>query len=165
MELQQQLGKAIRAIRTKQGLSQEKLALEAGVDRRYMSDIENGTRNISLNVIDRISKGLGISTSYLLKCAEEYDNSALTLEKLKQYLLERGCEDTVFFEQPDYITAIIGISEDDRLVYSYTEMTEYLITTEGMSYEDACDWIDFNTIRALPYMGEYAPIISFDILT
>ncbi|MCQ2289234.1 MAG: helix-turn-helix domain-containing protein [Muribaculaceae bacterium] len=165
MELQQQLGKAIRAIRTKQGLSQEKLALEAGVDRRYMSDIENGARNVSLNVIERISKGLAISTSYLLKCAEEYSSSALTLEELKQYLHERGCDDTVFLEHPDYITAVVGISEDERLVYSYTGMLEFLIANEGMTYEDACDWIDFNLIRALPYMGENAPIITFDILT
>lgn len=34
---------------------------------------------------------------------------------------------------------------------------------EGMSEEDADEWISYNTIRAIPYMGEYAPILMFGI--
>lgn len=164
MELQQQLGKAIRAIRTKQGLSQEKLALEAGVDRRYMSDIENGTRNISLNVIDRLSTGLRLSVSQLLKAAEDIESLPLTVKTLKEELCNRGCEETVVLENPDYIDAIIGISADDRLIYSYEKMVAYLVEHENMIAEEAAEFIDYNTIRALSYAGAYAPIVLFNII-
>ena len=30
-----------------------------------------------------------------------------------------------------------------------------------MGYEDAMEWIDFNTLRAIPYLGEGAPIIMY----
>jgi hypothetical protein len=38
-------------------------------------------------------------------------------------------------------------------------MVEWLMETEGWSYEDAAEWVNYNTIRALPYMGEDAPMI------
>jgi hypothetical protein len=38
-------------------------------------------------------------------------------------------------------------------------MVEWLMKTEGWSYEDASEWICYNTLRALPYMGEDAPIV------
>ena len=42
MSLQQNIGVALRALRAQNGVSQEKLALETGIGRHYMSDIENG---------------------------------------------------------------------------------------------------------------------------
>ena len=48
MSLQKDLGITIKALRAEKGVSQEKLALSTGIDRRYMSDIENGRRNVSL---------------------------------------------------------------------------------------------------------------------
>jgi transcriptional regulator with XRE-family HTH domain len=45
------IGKAIIKLRNATGVSQEKMALEAKIDRRYMSDIENGKRNISLDIL------------------------------------------------------------------------------------------------------------------
>lgn len=47
MTLQEKLGKAIIQLRKQRGLAQEQFANEAEIDRRYMSDIENGKRNIS----------------------------------------------------------------------------------------------------------------------
>ena len=38
-------------------------------------------------------------------------------------------------------------------------MVEWLMDTEGWSYEDAAEWVSYNTLRALPYMGEDAPIV------
>ena len=34
---------------------------------------------------------------------------------------------------------------------------------EGWSYDDAVDWIEYNTIRSLPYAGEKAPIIMYGL--
>jgi len=55
MSLQCNIGKAIRALRAQKGVSQEKLALETGIGRRYMSDIENGRRNVSLEIIEKLA--------------------------------------------------------------------------------------------------------------
>lgn len=62
-----------------------------------------------------------------------------------------------------YRDAIVGLSQDDNhIIYSYSRFKECLMK-EGMSEEDADEWISFNTIRSIPYMGEYAPILMYDI--
>jgi hypothetical protein len=42
-------------------------------------------------------------------------------------------------------------------------MVEWLVKEEEWSVEEAMEWIDYNTIRALPYMGEGAPIIMYPL--
>lgn len=42
-------------------------------------------------------------------------------------------------------------------------MIEHLIQEDDMSYEEAIDFISYNTIRSLPYAGEGAPIIMYSI--
>lgn len=163
MSLQINLGIAILQLRKLQGLSQERLALEADIDRRYMSDVENGKRNISLDIIERIASRLGIEVSELLRYAENVGKDALTIDSLKEWLCENDHEDTVVLESPDYLSAIVGISEEGRLIYSYDKMVEHLMTAENMDAEEAMEFIDYNTIRALPYAGEMAPIVLYDI--
>jgi len=51
------------------------------------------------------------------------------------------------------------VTEDGRAVYDYGRMVEWLMDTEGWSFEDAAEWVDYSTIRALSYMGEDAPIV------
>ena len=51
MASQKQVGKAIIRLRKLRGLSQEKFALESGIDRRYISDVENGKRNFSFELL------------------------------------------------------------------------------------------------------------------
>lgn len=66
MDVNIYFGDRIKEERLKQNLSQEKLALEAEIDRTYMNDIEKGTRNVSLNIAYKLSKALGIPLSNLL---------------------------------------------------------------------------------------------------
>lgn len=68
-------------------------------------------------------------------------------------------EDATKFDSPSYDKAIIGYTIDGQLVYDYNEMVKYLIQDEGMTEEDALEWLSYNTIRTLPYMGDYKPII------
>jgi transcriptional regulator with XRE-family HTH domain len=49
----------LREIRLKKGLSQERLAELAGLHRTYVSSVERGERNISLENIDRLANALG----------------------------------------------------------------------------------------------------------
>lgn len=59
------IGERIRELRIIKGFSQEKLALLSDLDRTYIPSIENGKRNISITVLERISKALDMSISEL----------------------------------------------------------------------------------------------------
>ena len=63
MSLQEDLGRTIVRLRKEKGYSQEAFANEAGIDRRYMSDIENGKRNISIDILERVCNKLEIKIS------------------------------------------------------------------------------------------------------
>jgi transcriptional regulator with XRE-family HTH domain len=64
--LKQALSSNIQRIRKEQGISQEKLALKAEVDRSYMSQIERCLANPSIDALLRISNALEIAPSELL---------------------------------------------------------------------------------------------------
>lgn len=57
------LGNRIRFLRTQMDLSQEELALKAGLDRTYVTSIENGKRNVSIVNIERLATALEHSLS------------------------------------------------------------------------------------------------------
>lgn len=67
MDINEFFGKKISELRKEKGFSQEKLALEANIDRTYISDIEKGNRNISLEILDKLSKTLNIHISQIFK--------------------------------------------------------------------------------------------------
>lgn len=78
----------------------------------------------------------------------------------RDLLCELGLEESVVFENPDYEDAIIGWDENSgRIIYDYEKMVECLMNEDGMEYDEATEFIDYNTVRACPYMGERAPII------
>jgi transcriptional regulator with XRE-family HTH domain len=60
MGIQKQFGLRIKELRQSQGLSQEALALKAGIDRTYMTSVENGKRNVSIQNIYKIVQSLNI---------------------------------------------------------------------------------------------------------
>lgn len=64
------LGLAIRAERSKIGLSQEALAHDIGLDRSYMGGIERGEHNIAVINLLKICHRLGISLSGLAGSAK-----------------------------------------------------------------------------------------------
>jgi hypothetical protein len=70
----------------------------------------------------------------------------------------------VFGNMLSYDGSIVGVTTDGRVVYDYDKMVEELMQDEEWSYEDAVEWIEYNTIRSLPYAGENAPIIMYRIL-
>lgn len=54
-------GTRVKQLRLEQGLSQEKLANIAGIDRTYIAQVENGKRNISIENIKKICDGLDVT--------------------------------------------------------------------------------------------------------
>lgn len=163
MAIQAEIGRAIQQLRKQRNLSQEQLALNADIDRRYMSDIENGKRNISIDIMERLAGCFGISISTLIKIAESPITEPLTMESLKDYLCESGYEESVVFENPDYLSAVIGVDTNGRVIYDFDLMVEFLMKEDGMDYDEAVEFIDYNTIGSLPYAGENAPIVLYHI--
>lgn len=68
-------------------------------------------------------------------------------------------EGAIILDNSAFDNSIIGVTLDRRLIYDYDKMIEELIEDDGMSFDEAMEWIDYNTIRALPYAGSMAPII------
>lgn len=79
----------------------------------------------------------------------------------EEILLYNGYEGVKYLTNYSYDTALIGVSEDNRAVYDFDKMVEWLVKTEGFTCEEAVEWIEHNTIRALPYFGDDAPIIMY----
>jgi len=65
-DIKKQLGDKIRAVRLKRAMSQEDLAFEANLHRTYISDVERGSRNISIENIEKIAKALKVKPKNLL---------------------------------------------------------------------------------------------------
>lgn len=64
------IGAVIRRTRKERGLSQELLAVDAGVDRSYMGGIERGEHNLTLMSLLRIAVALDCKASVLLDRAD-----------------------------------------------------------------------------------------------
>lgn len=66
-DIRQTVGYNLRRLRHAKKLSQEKLALEAGLDRAYISQLENGVYSVSVVTLDKIAKVLRVDAAELLK--------------------------------------------------------------------------------------------------
>jgi transcriptional regulator with XRE-family HTH domain len=64
------LGEAIRNARKAQGISQEKLALAAGVDRSYMGRVERGDNNVAILTLLKIAQALGLKIGDIIGDAD-----------------------------------------------------------------------------------------------
>ena len=81
----------------------------------------------------------------------------------EEWLLDAEYEDVIILKNYSYDDALVGVTDGNRAVYDYAKMVNWLVEKEGFSEIEAMEWIDFNTIRALPYMGGDAPIIMFAV--
>ena len=70
MTINELFGIRVREQRIALNLSQEKLANIADIDRTYLPDIENGKRNVSLAVAEKIAKALNVPLTKLLETQE-----------------------------------------------------------------------------------------------
>ena len=83
---------------------------------------------------------------------------------VRDLLNEMGMTDSIVFENPNYDSAIIGYDMvSNRIIYDYELMIQHLMENDGMEYDEAAEFIDYNTIRATPYAGGLAPIILYNL--
>jgi transcriptional regulator with XRE-family HTH domain len=73
MEIQEIFAANLRRHRQAAGLSQEELAHRADIDRTYISALERCVYSASIDVVDRLAKGLGISAADLLLLPKSSD--------------------------------------------------------------------------------------------
>ncbi len=69
-DIRERFGFAVKDRREALSLTQEEFAERAGIHRTYLSDIERGTRNVSLINIERVAQGLSLKISELFQLAE-----------------------------------------------------------------------------------------------
>lgn len=73
-------------------------------------------------------------------------------------------EDLIFLgDTPEqYVDAIVGVTYDsNHVIYDVDKFINLMVVQDGMTYEEAEDWVSYNTARAIPYMGECAPILMY----
>ncbi len=58
MDIKEKFGQKVKSLREQKGFSIEHLANISNVDRNYISDIEKGKRNVSLEIIEKIITAL-----------------------------------------------------------------------------------------------------------
>jgi transcriptional regulator with XRE-family HTH domain len=68
--IQERFGTAVKFRREELGLTQEDLADKAGIHRTYLSDVERGTRNLSLVNIEKLAAALDMKLSELFVAVE-----------------------------------------------------------------------------------------------
>jgi two-component system response regulator len=86
--IEKQLGISVKNWRTRLGLPQDALALRAGLQRSYISDVERGSRNVSLKSIEKLADALGISVLTLFSdVSSKAPTEALHADELAEILL------------------------------------------------------------------------------
>lgn len=81
----------------------------------------------------------------------------------EQRLLDAGYEGTVFMPDEAYDDALLGVTETGQAVYVYEDLIAGLMEHDGMTSDEAAEFIDYNVLRSLPYYGDAAPIIVYRI--
>ncbi len=69
-DIRERFGYAVKARREALGLTQEDLAEKARIHRTYLSDVERGTRNLSLVNIERLATALDWSLAQLFEAVD-----------------------------------------------------------------------------------------------
>lgn len=71
-------GTVVQRIRKEKGISQWVMETDFGISRKYLSDVENGKRNVSLDFVEKVSEALDMSLQEIFDCVitekEKWDN-------------------------------------------------------------------------------------------
>ncbi|AFL83521.1 putative transcriptional regulator [Belliella baltica DSM 15883] len=67
MDIKEKFGNRLKTLRKEKGLSQEELAEKSGLNRPYISGIEQGKRNVSLEVMEKLAEALGVGIEELVR--------------------------------------------------------------------------------------------------
>ena len=91
-------------------------------------------------------------------------NADMKNEKIRKMYDEYGKENDFeihFFENPSFDNSIVAITNDGKLIYDYGKMICEFAQDNDCDPLEAEEFIDYNTMRALPYFGSDAPMILY----
>lgn len=119
--IRQQFGQRVRELRAATELSQEALADRCGFARSYMSRIERGGANMSLDAIQKLADGLGVTVPDLFTTSAP--QPALRQELFVPYAADGSCF-TPSLKRADKYT--VGEKEDEMAIEDFETALEYL---------------------------------------
>ena len=103
MNTLEKIGLITKRLRVSRGLSQEQFCIQCGIDQHYISNIENGQRNLSIVFIEKIASFFSLSLSQFFAEVENVkDNQAPTTssqsnhstkERFVAYMTNQGLSD------------------------------------------------------------------------
>ncbi len=65
LTIEEKFGKRVKELRMVRKISQEELAFRCGLSKNYVSDVERGTRNISIKSVEKLAQGLQVKEKEL----------------------------------------------------------------------------------------------------
>lgn len=100
----QLIGEKIRMVRKSKGFSQETLGLRSQLSISYISDVERGTRNISLESLEKIINALEVSPGEIfdfhdISLESGIENKDGILEMIRAILIRRSVDEVKFIHQ------------------------------------------------------------------
>ncbi|MCL5409101.1 MAG: helix-turn-helix transcriptional regulator [Candidatus Omnitrophica bacterium] len=92
MDIKKEIGIRIRELRKEKKLSQETLAEKAHLHPTYISSVERGERNLSLESLKKIADGLGVKMKDLFNRFEHTQKRYILAEKVADYLKTKNLD-------------------------------------------------------------------------
>ena len=123
---------------------------------------DNGNVHVTVENPEEL-EAAGIDVLEEAKALMEYHEAVDRRMRVEEL---RGINEELVYlgDKPEqYADAIIGVTYDGNHIIYSTEKFEECLVKEGMTPEEAEDWTSYNTARAIPYMGEFAPILMNEI--
>ncbi|MCM3430739.1 helix-turn-helix domain-containing protein [Brevibacillus invocatus] len=92
-EFLKNVGDRIRTIRKHRGLTQESLAEKTGLQNTYISDVERGDRNISLETLEKIVQALEVEAVDVFQFSQQSDKKQQMIQTLKELLSTKNTQE------------------------------------------------------------------------
>lgn len=142
MNTPQKIGKVIKDLRIARGLSQEQLSLQSGIDQHYVSNIENGQRNPSVEMIERLATFFGFTLSRFFVEIETLEESSVNepshvfignseAERFSEYMLSRKLSGATAKKYSENVPNCINVRSIIRNVTNGRTDDMYQIREEG----------------------------------
>lgn len=80
MDTRSIIGWNLRRLRVEKGLSQERLALESGIDRAYVGRVERGSENVTVSTLEAFANVLGVRVSALFRDVDPNEDAPAKLK-------------------------------------------------------------------------------------
>ena len=93
------LGRAVRELRARRGLSQEELGFRAGLHRNYVGAIERGEINPTFRVLLKLETGLQLPLSEIIELWERRAHEPPSLLARRRRLASAPCDELSYEEQ------------------------------------------------------------------